>query len=138
MGIRIDEAKIEDVYPIRHQVLWPDKPFDFVKVAEDESGFHFGVYAGPSLVSVISLFPDGDSKSIRFRKFATLEDHQGKGYGRELLLFAMKFAQSEGYEKIWCDARTEALGFYEKLGFTRLFDRFFKETIEYYKIERLL
>lgn len=138
MGIRIAEAKIEDIYPIRHEVLWPDKPFDFVKVAEDHSGFHFGVYCDDLLVSVISLFPDKHSKSMRFRKFATLENHQGKGYGRELLLFAVKFAQSEGYEKIWCDARNDALGFYEKLGFIKFSDRFLKEKIEYYKIERLL
>jgi hypothetical protein len=46
-------------YPLRHQVLWPDKPLDYVKIAEDEEGQHFGAFQDQELVSVISLFVNG-------------------------------------------------------------------------------
>ncbi|MGG7665470.1 GNAT family N-acetyltransferase [Dyadobacter sp. BHUBP1] len=121
---------------IRHTVLWPDKPREFVKVPEDESGTHFGLYFEGTLVSVISLF-DGN-QDIRFRKFATLPGLQGKGLGSRLLQHAIAYAQAQGYTRMWCDARTDALGFYERFGFKKFSEPFFKEHIKYYKIERML
>lgn len=121
---------------IRHQVLWPDKPREFVKVPEDELGTHFGLYFNGTLVSVISLFA-GD-RGIRFRKFATLPAYQGKGLGSKLLQHALTYAQAHGYERMWCDARTDALGFYERFGFQKFSEPFFKEHIEYHKMERTL
>lgn len=135
-SIEIQKVSADDLMEIRHLVLWPDKPREFVKVPEDESGIHFGLYFEGALVSVISLF--GDVQCIRFRKFATLPALQGKGLGSRLLQHAIMYAQTEGYTRMWCDARTEALGFYERFGFRKFSEPFFKEHIEYYKIERML
>ncbi|MGX5852422.1 GNAT family N-acetyltransferase [Dyadobacter jiangsuensis] len=135
-SIEIQKVSTDDLMEIRHLVLWPDKPREFVKVPEDESGIHFGLYFEGALVSVISLF--GDAQCIRFRKFATLPALQGKGLGSRLLQHAIMYAQTQGYTRMWCDARTEALGFYERFGFKKFSDPFFKEHIEYYKIERML
>lgn len=135
-SIEIQKVSADDLMEIRHLVLWPDKPREFVKVPEDESGIHFGLYFEGALVSVISLF--GDAQCIRFRKFATLPALQGKGLGSRLLQHAIMYAQTEGYTRMWCDARTEALGFYERFGFRKFSEPFFKEHIEYYKIERML
>jgi GNAT superfamily N-acetyltransferase len=135
-SIEIQKVSTDDLMEIRHLVLWPDKPREFVKVPEDESGIHFGLYFEGALVSVISLF--GDAQCIRFRKFATLPALQGKGLGSRLLQHAIMYAQTEGYTRMWCDARTEALGFYERFGFKKFSEPFFKEHIEYYKIERML
>ncbi|MBO9613599.1 MAG: GNAT family N-acetyltransferase [Dyadobacter sp.] len=135
-SIEIQKVNADDLMEIRHRVLWPDKPREFVKVPEDESGTHFGLYFEGKLVSVISLF--GDDQGIRFRKFATLPGFQGKGLGSKLLQHAIRYAQTQGYTRMWCDARTDALGFYERLGFKKFSQPFFKEHIEYYKIERML
>jgi len=134
--IVIKEALLEDVYRIRHEVLWPGKPLDFVKVEDDENGWHFGVYENDMLVSVISLFPDSDGKSVRFRKFATLDHFQNRGFGKKLLVFGMEYSKTSGLERIWCDARADALLFYERLGFVKFSEVFLKEGLEYYKIER--
>jgi len=135
-SIEIQKVSADDLMEIRHLVLWPDKPREFVKVPEDESGIHFGLYFESTLASVISLFTDG--QDIRFRKFATLPGLQGKGLGSRLLQHAIAYAQVQGYTRMWCDARTDALGFYERFGFRRFSEPFFKEHIEYYKIERKL
>ena len=135
-SIEIQKVNADDLMEIRHLVLWPDKPRKFVKVPEDESGTHFGLYFEGALVSVISLF--GDDDGIRFRKFATLPALQGKGLGSRLLEHAITYAQTQGYTRMWCDARTDALGFYERFGFKKFSEPFFKEHIEYYKIERML
>lgn len=134
--IEIQKVNADDLLEIRHLVLWPDMPREFVKVPEDESGIHFGLYLNGALVSVISLFTEG--KNVRFRKFATLPGFQGKGLGSRLLRHAISYARTQGYTRMWCDARTDALGFYERFHFKKFSEPFFKEHIEYYKIERML
>lgn len=134
--IEIQKVNADDLLEIRHLVLWPDKPREFVKVPEDETGIHFGLHLDGALVSVISLFPEG--KNVRFRKFATLPGFQGKGLGSRLLKHAIAYAQTQGYARMWCDARTDALGFYARFHFRKFSEPFFKEHIEYYKIERML
>ena len=125
-----------EILEIRHQVLWPEKPLEFVKVPDDENAFHFAMFVDDQLMSVISLFPDGEN--MRFRKFATIPEFQNKGLGSQLLKFAINYSQENHYKNIWCDARSNALGFYEKFGFSKFSQPFFKEEIEYYKISKML
>ena len=136
MSIEIKKVSVEDILPIRHKVLWPDKPFEFVKVVGDEEGIHFGLYENSILVTIISLFAEG--KSLRFRKFATLTEYQNRGLGKLMILKVIDYAQENNFERLWCDARTDALKFYERVGFKKFSEPFFKENIEYYKIEKLL
>ena len=136
MSIDIKKVSVEDILPIRHKVLWPDKPFEFVKVEGDEEGIHFGLYENSILVTIISLFAEG--KSLRFRKFATLTEYQNRGLGKLMILKVIDYAQENSFERLWCDARTDALNFYERVGFKKFSEPFFKENIEYYKIEKIL
>ena len=136
MSIEIKKVAVEDILPIRHKVLWPDKPFEFVKVEGDGEGIHFGLYAHSKLVTIISLF--AEDKSLRFRKFATLPEYQNRGLGKMMILNVIDYAKENNFERLWCDARTDALNFYERVGFKKFSEPFFKEEIEYYKIEKLL
>lgn len=136
MGVEIKKVSIEDILPIRHKVLWPDKPFEFVKVEGDEVGVHFGLYEDSKLVTIISLFVEG--KSLRFRKFATLPEYQNRGLGKKMILKVIDYAKENSFERLWCDARTDALNFYERVGFKKFSEPFFKENIEYCKIEKIL
>lgn len=83
MAYRIAEITAEETWPIRHEVMWPDMPFDFVKVDNDNEGLHLGLFLGDKLSSIISVFKIGSS--WQFRKFATLVEEQGKGLGSQLL-----------------------------------------------------
>jgi GNAT superfamily N-acetyltransferase len=132
----IREINAEDTWTIRHQVMWPDKPFDYVKLAEDEHGRHFGIYDGARLVSVISLFIDGDE--AQFRKFATHADMQGKGYGTALLQHLVAEAGALAVRKLWCNARTSKTVFYEKAGFQKTDKTFDKDGVGYVVMERLV
>lgn len=64
---------------LRHEVMWPDEDFDYIKLKDDDAGIHFGLFKENMLISVVSLFVDKDE--AQFRKFATLKSEQGKGYG---------------------------------------------------------
>ncbi|MEJ5962516.1 GNAT family N-acetyltransferase [Pedobacter immunditicola] len=112
--------QIEQIHPaltwrIRHEAMYADKPFHFVKLDNDHDGIHFGLYADDQLTSVVSLFEEGDT--CQFRKFATLPASQGKGFGGLLLEHIISYNRKNGIKKLYCNARVGAAAFYSKYGF---------------------
>lgn len=126
----------EQTYPLRHSVLWPAKPLDYVIVENDADGYHFGTFRDDDLIAVISLFVDGEI--ARFRKFAVRPDCQGRGIGRALLNHVIKEANRLGAATLWCDARLEAADFYRRFGMESVSNVFYKGTIPYAKFSRTL
>ncbi|QMW06599.1 GNAT family N-acetyltransferase [Spirosoma foliorum] len=126
----------EQTYPLRHSVLWPDKPLDYVKVENDDEGHHFGAFLNDELVAVISLFVNG--KDSRFRKFAARPDCQRRGIGTLLLNHAIAEATRLGATTLWCDARLDAADFYSRFSMEAVSDVFYKGPIAYAKFSRSL
>ncbi|WP_343707951.1 GNAT family N-acetyltransferase [Flavobacterium sp.] len=131
--MEIKTIKASDTWQIRHEVMWPDQPFEFVKLEEDDLGFHFGVFEGDKLVSIVSCFIEG--KEMQFRKLATLEEYQGKGIASYLLKHILEFAKSKDLKKVWCNARSNKKAFYEKFGMKDTFRNFVKAGQEFSAME---
>lgn len=110
----IQKIPIDEVLLLRQKVLWPDKNLEFVKTLQDAEGFHFGLKVNDKWVSCISVFIT--ENRAQFRKFATLSDYQGRGYGSQLLLHIFQFLKQKGVENIRCSARIEKQQFYTKFG----------------------
>jgi len=121
-----------DTYALRHQVLWPDKSLEYVKIDDDAAGYHFGAFRNEELLSVISLFIDGDE--ARFRKFATHPNFQGHGLGTALLQHVFSEARRLGARHIWCDARQDSAGFYARFGLRPEGEIFYKGPIPYVRM----
>lgn len=126
----------EQTYPLRHSVLWPDKPFDYVKVENDAEGYHFGAFLNDELVAVISLFFNGEDS--RFRKFAARPDCQRRGIGTLLLNHVITEAKRLGATTLWCDARLDAADFYRRFGMEAVSEIFYKGPIAYATFSRAL
>ena len=136
---------------LRHLVLWPDKPLNYVRLDEDKHGYHFGAFV-PSQdkpVAVISVFfepipPVGDTTtgnhgtSARFRKFACHPEFRRQGIGTSLLRYAASYCSSKGAAVLWCDARLSSSQWYEKRGLIPFGDTFFKDTVEYTRMKMVL
>lgn len=133
---QIEKIDAEDTWEIRHKVMWPNKDIEYVKLDKDKSGFHYGIIEEGKIISVISLFIEGDR--AQFRKFATLVDKQGQGYGSRLLDFVMGEALKLGIRYIWCNAREEKKGFYKRFGMIETEERFEKGGIEYIIMGKIL
>ncbi|MEQ8415530.1 MAG: GNAT family N-acetyltransferase [Imperialibacter sp.] len=134
--MEIRKIKAEDTWPVRHRVMWPDQPFDFVKVDEDNEGIHYGLFVDDELVSIVSLFlKDGKAQ---FRKFATEVPHQGKGYGTFLLNYLLKETEGLHVSSVWCNARTEKAGYYERFGLLKTNATYMKGGIEFVVMEKVL
>ncbi|SEN89124.1 Acetyltransferase (GNAT) domain-containing protein [Flavobacterium sp. CF108] len=127
--MEIKAIQASQTWQIRHEVMWPDQPFEFVQLEEDNSGFHFGVSEGDKLVSIVSCFIEG--KEMQFRKLATLTVYQGKGIASHLLEYILQFAKEKHLEKVWCNARTNKKSFYEKFGMKDTFKTFTKAGQEF-------
>ncbi|MCG9544072.1 GNAT family N-acetyltransferase [Vibrio sp. Isolate33] len=128
----ITKISAAEVLPIRHQVLWPSKPMSFCAVEGDEHALHYGAYIDEQLVCVASVYVQG--KQARLRKFATLLEYQGQGVGSKVIAHAIKDLQAFNVSYFWCDARTSALGFYQRFGMAVEGSEFEKSGISYYKM----
>ncbi|MBD8488847.1 GNAT family N-acetyltransferase [Echinicola sp. CAU 1574] len=134
MKIEILHITPEETWDLRNRVMWPDKPVDYVKLEEDQNGLHFGLEVEGSLVSIISVFIN--SGKAQFRKFATDATQQGMGYGSQLLQFVIEDLIDRGVTSIWCNAREEKTGFYEKFGLRKTDKTFVKGGIDYVIMEK--
>lgn len=113
-------AVVEQIFPsltwrIRHITMYPDQPFDFVKLENDFEGVHFGIYADYELTGVVSLFIHNDVG--QFRKLAVLPEAQHKGLGTQLMRYLIDFCIVQKLTKLWCNARVNSKEFYIKFGF---------------------
>ena len=131
--IQIEQVPAYVVWPVRHEVMYPDKDFETVKLKEDDNGIHLALFDGNELISVVSLFKAGDA--LQFRKFATRQPYQGQGYGSALLNYVIEFAKNESVLMLWCNARVDALPFYKRFGFEETGTTFCKGEIDYNILE---
>lgn len=127
----IQAIRHEMTYALRKNVLWPEKAIKDVMVDGDEGAVHFGAFNSGEIIGVVSLFSVGSA--MQFRKLAVDPRFQGRGVGTALIKNCISFAQDKGVRAIWCDARLNAVGFYEKLGFTIGEHSFVKSGKEYKK-----
>lgn len=140
-ALSIRPVSTEQTYPLRHTVLWPDKPFDFVKVENDNEGYHVGAFRQDELIGVISLFVQRDETNpcrARFRKFAVHPDYQHQGVGTLLLNHVIAEAKRLGAVSLWCDARLDAADFYQRFGMEAVSEVFYKGSIPYARFSRTL
>ena len=130
---RIEQIRFDLTWHIRHEVMYPDLPFEAIKLDNDPDGLHFGLYTDDQLTVVVSLFKVGEA--YQFRKFATRVGAQGKGYGTLLLKHIIGYVKDIGAEKLWCNARVSAIGFYSKFGFKETDQRSWSNGIDFVIME---
>ncbi|WP_235949756.1 GNAT family N-acetyltransferase [Paenibacillus apii] len=124
----------EQAWRLRHEVMWPEKDLDYVKLKDDDEGTHFGLFEGEALISAVSLFVHGPE--AQFRKFATLTSHQNQGYGSRLLFHILGEAEQAGVKRIYCNARSGKVSFYERFGLIPTASTFTKGGKDYIVMER--
>ncbi len=134
MNFEIKEINYKETLQLRHKVMWPNKPLEYVKLDNDEEGRHFGLFVNQAMISVISYF--SIQKEVQFRKFATLSEYQGKGYGTELLKHIFTLVKDRGENKIWCNARSDKTSFYHRFGLKETDEKFNKGGISYVIMEK--
>ena len=114
--------------------MWPNMPFDYIKVAGDENAVHYGVWQDGELVTVVSLFVKGEE--AQFRKLATKESEQGKGLATAILNHIISEVKNKAIKRLWCNARIDKTKFYEKFGLKKTMETFSKGGIDFVILEK--
>lgn len=87
-----------------------------------EDAIHLAAWDGAELVGAAVLLPrplpprpDVDH-AVQLRGMAVAPGHRGTGIGALIVVRALQIAAARGDELLWCNARSTARGFYERLG----------------------
>ena len=157
-GVQIFSIAAEDTYNLRHEVLWPNASLQAVQLAVDFVSIHLGAFAHQqedysqrrTPIGVITIHvsksedesasaePSSERLEAQFRKLAVAPEWQGRGIGSKLVEQAGVVASDAGAQSLWCDARTSALAFYERLGMQTEGSSFMRKGVEYVKMRRAL
>ncbi|RYG27411.1 MAG: GNAT family N-acetyltransferase [Chitinophagaceae bacterium] len=120
----IKEIPSVETFTVRHPVLRPGKPLETCRFDGDDltTTTHFGLFEDADMRGVASLFRNShpgfrEDRQFQLRGMAVLEDYQGFGYGRQLVGICEDQARRAAGELIWFNARENAIGFYETLGY---------------------
>jgi len=110
--------------PLRQRVLRPHESLEELASHEPPGVHAVGAFDGGELVAVGFVCPDGEPGDWRVRGMATAPEHRGRGIGAAILDALVEHARSQGATRVWCNARTPALGLYTRAGFEPESDEF--------------
>lgn len=123
----IKKTSSVETFSVRHPVLRKGKPLESCHFEGDdlETTQHFGLYLEQELVGIISLFkksnPDFQERNqYQIRGMAVLENQRKKDFGKALILYSEEQCKNQSVDLIWFNARMEASGFYEKMGYQKI------------------
>lgn len=131
--MQIEEVDYNQVLELRREVMYPNKDIEFVKLANDSDGIHVGIYDSGTLASVVSIFLEG--RDVQFRKLATRETFQNKGYASALIKWILEYAKEMKLNKVWANSRVNIYPFYERFEFIKTENTFTKDEHDYVVIE---
>lgn len=155
--LTVTRIAADQTIPLRSSVLRAGHPVSECMFPgdDDDLTFHAGAMLDGRIVSIASLYqeprtPDAPGgvtpgpahaagTAWRLRGMATEPDLRGSGAGRAALEACEAHARANGATLLWCNARTPAIGFYERMGWTAYGDEFEIPTAgPHYVMERTL
>ena len=124
---------------LRNEILRKPLGLSFTpeELANEKEDILIGAFDEEDMLACCML-TKADHNSLRLRHMAVLNNLQGKGIGASMMNFAEILTRDKGYKKIIMHARETAIGFYEKLGYKVVGDKFTEVTIPHYVMEKKL
>ena len=126
----MQQVAIDRIIALRHAELRTGLPLQTARFEGDEepTTFHFGAFlADGQNIGCASMMLTTylGSPAYQLRGMATRKDWTGRGVGRALLAMAERTVREKTpIRQFWCNARTPAVGFYQKQGWTVVSDLF--------------
>jgi ribosomal protein S18 acetylase RimI-like enzyme len=122
---------VEDTLAMRNAILREGKfTLDECRFPTDkiDGAFHLGYFEDDQLICIASFHPQHykgyQGLGYQLRGMATLEEYRGKGIGNQLVNFAIVYLRGQKANYVWCNARINALRFYQNIGFEVISEQF--------------
>ena len=132
-------ALYEQIKALRDETL--RRPLGLVltdaDVAGEEHEILIAAVADGAVVGSVQLKPVSPL-AIKLRQMTVAERLRGTGLGRRLVLFAEDVAAARGHRLIELNARADALGFYERLGYRAAGEPFLEVGLPHRHMSRRL
>lgn len=107
---------LKAIYPLRARVLRPGRSLSTASFENDQlpETTHFGAFVDGKTVACLTLHIKTNSAQLRGMAVAT--DFRGQHIGHELQTHVENWCKKQLVTRLWCNARLEAVTFYEKSG----------------------
>jgi predicted GNAT family N-acyltransferase len=127
--ITIEQVDAAATYPLRAQELRQGRPLE---IDGDDAPYALHLAArldGGEIVGVVRFHPRdcpwrAAEAPWQLRGMATDPRVRGLGAGRALVAAGLTRVVQRGADLVWCDARADAVGFYERIGFSIVTDEY--------------
>jgi GNAT superfamily N-acetyltransferase len=135
--IDVEFVRPEILYVLRRDVLRPGQPLTAAMHDYDfkPDTFHVAAFGPLNQVAACATFYpeptpyETNEAAWRLRAMASQPELRGQGYGAAALRYGIAEIRRRGGTLLWCNARSGALGFYERIGFSTVGDEFEIESI---------
>jgi GNAT superfamily N-acetyltransferase len=135
MQISVRAINQAQAFPMRRLLLRPMLPASASRYAGDDrpGAIHLGAFAdlggGEELVGIVSFLPrnqqgEFDTGVYQLQGMVTLPAVRNQNVGAALAQHGLALVQERGAASIWCNGRTAAASFYERLGFHAVGEEF--------------
>lgn len=137
--VAFDSPFYHQAITLRQLILRTPLGLVFTEEALQQEKYDYHVLArqGETVVGCLVL-ASVNPQVLKMRQVAIASSMQGKGLGKQLVLWAEQFAQMHGYNTITMHARESAVGFYKQLGYQVLGDVFTEVTLPHWVLEKQL
>jgi predicted GNAT family N-acyltransferase len=104
---------------LRREILRTPLGLDFTneELEQESSQVHIGCYLNTQLAGVLLLKNSADH-TLKMRQVAVKNEFQKMGVGKEMVVYAEKWARDNGYKTMELNARKTAVPFYLKLNYS--------------------
>ena len=123
-------ARIDEIIDLRWKILRAGLPRHTANFPLDEepTTLHFGAFLENGQIVGCATFsrrPWQDKPAWQLRGMAVRDDFRGKGIGTRMLEYAESALRAGKFSnQLWCNARTPATKFYERLGWLKFGEEF--------------
>ncbi len=133
--VRFDAQYGPEIRRIRNAVFTAeqhiDKKIDFD--GQDPDAVHVLVACQGAYVGTGRMLRDG-----HIGRLAVLKAYRGCGLGAQVLLALVQEAERRGLKRVYLGAQKQAVGFYERLGFSVYGEPYVEVNIEHLHMERFI
>ncbi len=116
-ALAVHPIGVEKTRALRRQVLRPHQTESQLASHEPPEAYAVGAFEGEQLIAVGLIGREGEPGEWRIRGMATAPEARGRGAGTAVLSMLLDHAREQDGRAVWCQARTRALGLYERAGF---------------------
>lgn len=103
----------------------------------EKDQLHFGLLSDDRIIACVTAVPL-DKNRAKIRQMAVSTDYQRKGLGHKLFESCIQELKDRGVSEVILDARSTAVDFYKKAGFSICSDEFTQVRVPHYKMSKKL